>query len=203
MTGRQDGAGSPGWPPAAATRTSVGPGTVFTAEVTRVKTVAQVDFAGLKGVDGLGQLAGAPGAAAELTHNAPGLELSVGAFTRGAEPGMSPVGVLLGSGLVPSPVRRAEAVLAEIPLVGQDDQPASVQLGDDAPDPGRGQVMHRAGQRPGHPHDLAAWTGDDLQVHPMPTVLAGVEGPVRGDPVDRDQGAVDDQVRVPGLAGRP
>ena len=50
-------------------------------------------------MDGLGQLPGAPGAAAELTHDAPGLELSVGAFTRGAEPGMSPVGVLWEAGL--------------------------------------------------------------------------------------------------------
>jgi deazaflavin-dependent oxidoreductase (nitroreductase family) len=42
-------------------------------------------------VDGLGQLAGAPGAAAELAHDAPGLELGIGAFAGGAEPGMRPV----------------------------------------------------------------------------------------------------------------
>jgi hypothetical protein len=34
-------------------------------------------------------------------------------------------------------------------------------------------------------------------------VLAGVEGPVRGDPVDRDQGAVDDHVGMPGLLRVP
>jgi hypothetical protein len=33
---------APGWLPTAATRTSVGPGTVFTAEVTRVKIVASM-----------------------------------------------------------------------------------------------------------------------------------------------------------------
>ena len=26
--------------------------------------------------------------------------------------------------------------------------------------------------------------GDDLEIHAVPVVLAGVEGPVRGDPVD-------------------
>ena len=51
--------------------------------------------AGLKDVDGLGQLPGAPGAAAELAHDAPGLELGIGAFARAAEPGVSAVGVLL------------------------------------------------------------------------------------------------------------
>jgi hypothetical protein len=30
----------------------------------------------------------------------------------------------------------------------------------------------------------------------VPLVLAGVKGPVRGDPVDRDEGAVHDHVRV-------
>ena len=63
-------------------------------------------------MDGIGQLAGAPGAAAELTHDAPGLELSVGAFTRGAEPGMSPVGVLLGTAPADRGITRALALPA-------------------------------------------------------------------------------------------
>ena len=41
--------------------------------------------------------------------------------------------------------------------------------------------------------------GDDLQAHPVPLVLAGVERPVPRYPVDRDQGAVDDHVGVAGL----
>ena len=41
---------------------------------------SSLDLAGLKDVDGLGQLPGAPGAAAEFTQDAPGLELGVGAF---------------------------------------------------------------------------------------------------------------------------
>jgi hypothetical protein len=34
-------------------------------------------------------------------------------------------------------------------------------------------------------------------------VLAGVEGPVRGDPVNGDEGAVDHHEGMPGLPGRP
>jgi hypothetical protein len=37
----------------------------------------------------------------------------------------------------------------------------------------------------------------------VPVVLARIEGPVRGHPVDRDQGAVQDHVRVPGLLRVP
>jgi hypothetical protein len=48
--------------------------------------------------------------------------------------------------------------------------------------------VHRAGQRAGDEPDVAAGAGDDLQVHPLAPVLAGVEGPVRGDPVDGVRG---------------
>src|SRR6266536_3077916 len=58
---------------------------------------------------------------------------------------------------------------------------------------------HAAGQRPGHPPDGAIRRGDDLPVHAVLLVLARVEGPVFGDPVDGDQGAVDDDERVPGF----
>jgi len=61
--------------------------------------------------------------------------------------------------------------------------------------------VHRTGQRPGHPPDITVRAGDDLQVHLLPAVLAGVELPVRGDPVDGDQGP--DHVRVPGLLRVP
>ena len=44
---------------------------------------SSLDLAGLKDVDGLGQLPGLPGAAAEFTQDAPGLELGVGAFPGG------------------------------------------------------------------------------------------------------------------------
>jgi len=53
-------------------------------------------------------------------------------------------------------------VLAEVALVAQDDQAAGGQLADDAPDPGRGQVMHRAGQRAGHPYHIPVGAGDPV-----------------------------------------
>jgi hypothetical protein len=104
----------------------------------------------------------------------------------GPQPGMSAVGLFLGGRLVPAPVRGADVVLAEVALIAQDDQAAGGQGLDDAPDPGRGQVVDGAGQRPGHPDDVAVRASDDLQVHSVLAVLAGVERPVGGDPVDGD-----------------
>jgi hypothetical protein len=52
-------------------------------------------LAGLKDVDGLDQLSGLPGAAAEFAQDAPGLELGVGAFAGAAQPGVGAVGGLL------------------------------------------------------------------------------------------------------------
>jgi len=57
------------------------------------------------------------------------------------------------------------------------------------------------GSGPHTPHDVTARAGDDLQVHPVAAVLAGVERPVGGDPVDGDQRAVDHHVGVPGFPG--
>jgi hypothetical protein len=59
-----------------------------------------------------------------------------------------------------------------------------------------------AGGAPGDPQNLTLRAGDDLQVHPVAAVLAGVERPVSGDPVDEDEGAVDHYERVPGLLRR-
>jgi hypothetical protein len=56
------------------------PSITFTAN----ERFSSSDLTGLKDVDGLGQLPGAPGAAAEFAQDAPGLELGVGAFTRAA-----------------------------------------------------------------------------------------------------------------------
>jgi hypothetical protein len=63
--------------------------------------------------------------------------------------------------------------------------------------------MDRPGQRPGHPQDAAVRAGDDLQVHSAVLVLAGVERPVHGYPVRRDERAVDDHVGAPGLLRVP
>jgi putative transposase len=62
-------------------------------------------LANLQYVDGLGELAGAPGTAAELTEDSPGLELGIRAFAGCAEPGVGAVGLFLRFWLVPSSVR--------------------------------------------------------------------------------------------------
>src|SRR5436190_18970366 len=94
-------------------------------------------FAGLQDVDGFGEVARAPGAAAELAQDVPGLELGVRALAGCSEPGVGLVRLFLRGGLVPPAVRgeqrRSGAVVA---LVGQDDQAGGGQLADDAPDPG-------------------------------------------------------------------
>jgi hypothetical protein len=54
------------------------------------------------------------------------------------------------------------------------------QFPDDAPDPAGIQVMDGARQRPRYPQDLTIRSRDDLEVHAVPVVLAGVERPVGG-----------------------
>ena len=126
----------------------------------------------------------------------PGLELGVGALAGRAQLGVGLVGVLLGGGLVPAAVggeqRLAGAVVA---LVRQDDQPGGGQLADDAPDPGglRSWVLPRSAPET---HTMSP-PGEAMTCRFMPCFLClpGVERPVRGDPVDRDQGAVQDHER--------
>jgi len=40
--------------------------------------------------------------------------------------------------------------------------------------------------QPGRRHRVGVRAGDDLQVHPVSVVLAGIKRPVSGHPVDRD-----------------
>jgi hypothetical protein len=108
------------------------------------------------------------------------------------------VGLLLRSRLILPPVRDFRVRASLIALIGQGDQARDLQFGQHAPDPLGLLVVHRSGQFPGHPQDVAAGAGDDLQVHPVLAVLAGVERPVRGDPVDRDQRPVQNHIGVPG-----
>jgi len=164
---------------------------------------SSVCLAYLQYVDGLGELAGAPGAAAELAENAPGLELGVRTLAGRPQSRVRAVGLFLRFRLVLPPVRDLRVHASLVALIGQDDQARGLEPGQHAPDPLGLLVMHRAGQRPGHPQDVPAGTGDDLQVHPVLAVLAGVERPVRGHPVDGDQRAVQDDVGVPGLLGVP
>ena len=134
-----------------------------------------------QGVDYLGELPGAPGAAAEFAEDAPGFKPGVRALAGCAEPGVGAVGLFLRFGFVLSPVRELGVCAALVALIGQGDQAGGLQFGQDAPDPLGLLVVDRAGQRPGHPHDAAVRAGDDLQVHPVPLVLARVEpGAIQG-----------------------
>jgi hypothetical protein len=152
----------------------------------------------LQGVDGLGELPGAVGAAAELAEDPPVLEQGVCPLAGGAELRVGAVGLFLRLWLALSAVRDLRPGAAQVTLIGQGDQADGLELVQDTPDPLCFLIVDRAGQRAGDPEDVAAGTGDDLQVHPVVPVLAGVEGAVRGDPVDRDEGAVQDHVGVAG-----
>ena len=80
------------------------------------------DFAGLEDVDGLGDLAGLPGAAAELAQDVPALELGVRTLAGRAELGVGGVGGLLRGRLAPAPVRNQDALAsADTALVSQRD----------------------------------------------------------------------------------
>jgi hypothetical protein len=48
------------------------------------------------------------------------------------------------------------------------------------------RIVDRAVQRPRHLQDVTVGAGDDLQVHPVLAVLAGIERAVRSHPVDRN-----------------
>ena len=107
-------------------------------------------------MDGLGELAGAPGAAAELAEDAPVLQLGVCPFSGGAEFRVGAVSVLLGFGLVLALVRDLRIGAALVSLVGEGDQARGLQFCQDAPDPLGLLVVDRAGQRSGDPEDAAS-----------------------------------------------
>jgi hypothetical protein len=69
---------------------------------------------------------------------------------------------------------------------------ALLERGDDAVGAGGGQVVCGAGQSCGGPDQPAGRVGDDLDVYTVASVFSGVVRLLIGDPVDRDQRAVDD-----------
>ena len=120
--------------------------------------------------------------AAELAEDSPGLELGVCPFAECAEFRVGPVGLFLRFRLVPAPVRDLRVAASLVALIGQHNRRRPpVRPG--RPDPLGFLVVDCAGQCPGHPQDVAARAGDDLQVHPVLLVLSRVEGPVCGNPV--------------------
>jgi hypothetical protein len=76
-------------------------------------------LADLKDVDGFGELAGAPGAAAELAEDPPGLELCVCAFPGCAELRVGAAGLFLRFGLVLPAVRDLRVTAAQVALMGR------------------------------------------------------------------------------------
>src|SRR5690349_25110786 len=76
-------------------------------------------LAGLQNVDSLGELTGAPWAAAQLPENLPGLELGIRSLAGRAELRVDAVGGFLGFRLVPSPVRDLGVRAALIALIRQ------------------------------------------------------------------------------------
>ena len=97
-------------------------------------------------MDCLGELPGAPGAAAELAEDTPGFKLGVRALAGCAEPRVGAVGLFLRFRLVLSPVRDLRVRASLVALIGQGDQPGGLQLGQDAPDPLGLLVVDRAGR---------------------------------------------------------
>ena len=92
--------------------------------------LCHVDF---QGVDGLGELAGTPGAAAELAEDPPVLEQRVCPLTGGAELGVGAVCLLLRLRFSLSAIRDLGPGAALVALIGQGDQPGGLQLAENAP----------------------------------------------------------------------
>src|ERR1700721_2344248 len=105
----------------------------------------------LQRVDGLGELPGAPGTAAELAEDSPVLELGVCSFAGGAELRVSAVCLLLPFRLFLPAVRDLRVRTAPIALIGQRDQAGRLEFVQNAPDPLGLLVVDRAGQCPRHP----------------------------------------------------
>lgn len=82
-------------------------------------TFSYRDFGGLQNADGFGYLPCPPEAAAQVTHDAPELELDVGACAGATHPGMSAVGVLPSGGLVRALVSDAQVIACTgVALIG-------------------------------------------------------------------------------------
>lgn len=111
---------------------------------------------------------------------------------------MSALDVLLRLGLVTTLVRgdheSTSLVVVVIALVSQGDQPGIAQNREDVPDAGRGGVVDAAGQVAGYLQDRVVRGGDHPQVHRVHPVFAEAGGTVCGDPVYRNERAVDHHV---------
>lgn len=82
--------------------------------------------------------------------------------------------------------RRAHAPAGSlVALVGERHHVGAAQRVDDALNAGGAEVMGDAGQRDRRPDQATCGIRDDLHVHAVPLVFAGVVGLLVSDPVDR------------------
>ncbi len=81
---------------------------------------------------------------------------------------------------------------APMSLVGPALQSGLGECVDDAVGRGGGQVVSGAGEHGRSPQRPSEWVGEDLDVHAVALVLAGVVRGVGGDPVDRRERPVED-----------
>ena len=147
-------------------------------------------------MDGLDDRADASGGASGSPEQAPRLQLGEGAFSRRSQAGVVAVELLVVLGLFAVVVVGGADGGAGtlVGAVGEDeDLPGQAGL-DDAVSSRGGQVVGAAGCRAGEPQWCAVGSGDDLHIHAVPAMLHRVVRLVRTDPVDGNQGAVNDDV---------
>lgn len=153
----------------------------------------------MQGEDGLDE-GGDPGCGApELTQEPLALEGCHSLLDEGADLGVRAVHRLLswGKRLPASPVRDADrAAGAPVALVGPAGDVGLSEGVDDAVFVGRADVVDGSGQGWRDPQQPAERIGEDLRVHAVFLVFAGVEGLVRGDAVDRQQRPVLEDERL-------
>ena len=153
----------------------------------------------MQGEDGLDKAGDPGGRAPELAEKPPGLEGGHGLLDKCADLRVGPVDGLLACGevLPTSPVRNPDrAPGASVSLVGPAGDASVCESGDDAVFTGGPGIVDGSGQSWRRPQQPAGRISQDLHVHPVLLVLAGVEGAVRGDPVDRQEGAVQQNERL-------
>ncbi len=153
-------------------------------------------------MDGLGELAGAPGAAAQPAGDSPGPELAFAPSAGKRGFACALLACFWDCGLFFPWYGSFAYALPGVPW-----PPRVTRTAASSPParPGSARPSCRALSRaaPEDPPDAAAGAGDDLQVHAVLLVLAGVERPVRGHPADGDQRPVHDHAGVPGLLRGP
>ncbi len=146
--------------------------------------------------DGLNEARDAGGRAPQAGEEPPGLEGGDGLLDQGADLRVGPVDRLLpcGKGLPAAPARDTDRTPGTSTLLVRPALDVSVrESADDAVLTGGPDVVDGTGQSRRGPQQPAAGIGQDLHVPPvLPVlpVLSAVEGPVGGDPVDRQQRAV-------------